>query len=240
MVTCGTFSAGHHLFAAALCAPICDKSHAIGLNCMNLRVQLIDLTYRLVENEPHVTTTVTKRQKRTDRIDVQGCPNWQISPDGSLYYQRRKATPDGTVPVIDLGPAAFPPVVPAHGDGSRERFVDELVCWHFHRRLSISQQRFAYTIHLDGDWSNCAADNVRQVLDTEWQWEQKMRGWMASNIPAKRLKTPGAASFGGRRNEVAPSDLREGGVIAALPEWADVVPIWVRDRLKTEQEKACA
>lgn len=205
---------------------------AKNLNCPDSGAQLIDLNQVVVSSSKAAT-----RKKRSNRIDVEGCPNWQISPDGKAYYKRREVHPDGNVPVIDLGPSAFPPVVPAYG-GGRERFLDELVCWHFHRKLSFSQQRYAYTLHLDGDWTNCAAENVRQVLDAEYAWEQKMRGWMASGIPAKRLKgAPSEASFGGRRNESAPHDLRAPD-ITALPNWTQVVPTWVRDRIKAEQEKA--
>ena len=214
-------------------------THTIGLKCPDLEPDLIDLTYGSADNAPRQTGG--KRRSRTNRVNIEGCPNWQIDPDGSLFYKRQKTDPDGKVPKIDLGPSAQPPVIPAHGDGGRERFVDELVCWHFNRRLSVSLQRIAHVVHRDGDWSNCAASNVFQMLDADVMWEQKMRAWMASSIPAKRLKTAGAASFGGLRSVTVPTDLREGGVIAALPEWADVVPIWVQDRFKTiEQEKTCA
>lgn len=203
------------------------------LNCPDSGIAHIDLNQVVVSGGDF--TQPRTRKKRSNRIDVEGCPNWQISPDGKAYYKRREVQPDGNMPVLDLGPSAFPPVVPAYGD-SRERFLDELVCWHFHRKLSISQQRYAYTLHLDGDWSNCAADNVRQVLDADYEWEHKMRNWMASEIPAKRLKSPGVASFGGRRNNATPDGLRAPD-IAYLPNWTEVLPTWVQDRIKAEQEQ---
>ena len=92
-------------------------------------------------------------------------------------------------------------------------------------------------LHLDGDWSNCAADNLRQVLDPEYEWELKMRVWMASDIPAKRLKGwPSQASFGGRRNELTPRGLRAPD-ITALPNWTGVLPTWVQDRIKAERDR---
>lgn len=200
---------------------------------------MIGLTYGSSNNGSHLKQTSKKQRARSIRINVEGCPNWQIDPHGSLYYKRRKIDPDGKVPKIDLGPSAHPPVIPAHGDGGRERFVDELVCWYFDRRLSVSLQRVAHVVHRDGDWSNCAASNVFQVLDADVMWGRQIRKWMVSDIPAKRLKVAGVASFGGRRNEAAPADLREGGVIASLPGWADVIPVWVQDRAN-ERAKECA
>lgn len=177
------------------------------------------------------------RAKRTDRIDVQGCPYWQIDPQGNLYYNRNKVKPHGATPLIDLGPYGYPPVIPAYGDGSRERFVDELVAWHFHWKMPVSMQQFAYVVHADGDWTNCAADNLHHVIDRQWLYEQMMRTLMVSEIPAKRIKTPGAVRFGGIR-ETEPGDLRDRGVIPALPHWSNVIPTWVRDRLEGDMKKA--
>lgn len=163
------------------------------------------------------------RGRESDRVDIQDCPRWQISPDGTIYYNRKKVTPEGNEPKIDLGLSARPPVIPAFGDGSRERFVDELVCWHFHKRLPLAQQLHTSTFHLDGNWSNCAADNVQWNIDEDWIYQRTMRLWMKSDIPSKRIKNPGAARFG--------RDYRE--PIETLPKWSNAHPTWVHDRNAT-------
>lgn len=197
------------------------------------------------------------RGRKTDRKYIEGTDElWQISPDGSLFYKRQRQEPGGNrVPMIDLGPAAKSvPVLKAYDDGSDIWFVDELVAWHFVKKTKIELQRFTHTVHLDGDPGNCAANNLKTMIDTEW-WEQNtsfqwVELWATDASTAKLVKMGEAARFGGIRGETWPRDLRDrgdvkekrdlSGGINTLPGWANVLPWSVQDRIKTDQEKACA
>lgn len=183
-------------------------------------------------------TTKSLPSRKTDRVDIINAPYWQISRDGSLYYNRQRRAPVGNPPRIDLGPNAHPPVIPAFGDGSRDRFVDELVCAHFHTQIPITQQRHTIVRHFDGDSLNCAADNVYQfAYPYAILHRSRIRAWMASDIPSKRVKMPGAASFAGRRGEKEPRGLR-GGDFDDLPAWHTPVPTWTRiDEQQPEGQK---
>lgn len=152
-----------------------------------------------------------------NRVSVENSPHWQISKDGKVYYQRREVKPRGTPPVIDLGPSAYPPVFPAYGDGSRERFLDELVCWHFHGPISPTLQLFTHIRRLDGDWNNCAADNLVRELDEEWRQANNARR-IAEWMMAKTWGS-GIRDCGGEFDYVPG--------VATLPTWAPLSPEWV-------------
>lgn len=192
-----------------------------------------------------------KRGRTTERIYIAGTNGlWQIDADGNLYYRRTKATPDGNQPKIDLGPNAYPPVIPAYDDGTRHRFVDELVCWHFNERLSLHRQKHARMIHLDGDWRNCAADNVHQVIDPEYLYQQDVHAWMASGIPPAGKSmgwikgVSGVYSFAPYHGELTPRDLRDDlhgddadSAVSLLAEYHELpITAWVNDRRKAEYE----
>ncbi|QGW30953.1 hypothetical protein MAA44156_00697 [Mycobacterium avium subsp. avium] len=172
---------------------------------------------------------------RPKRKNVANAPHWQIDADGKLYYQRREVEPHGNPPIIDLGPSAYPPILPAYNeyDGGRERFVDELVCWHFHGPISPTLQLFTHVRHLDGDWLNCAADNLVRELDEEWREANKARQiaeWMM--VDASRTAWElGVRGHGGEfsyapSRQKAPRGLRDEPGIGTLPSWAPLSPVW--------------
>lgn len=220
-----------------------------------MKIGHADIVLEGVEKLVKSQTKGTKpRGRKTNRIYIVGTEQrWQVDPDeGTAFYQRKKVTPDGNVqPLIDLGPNVACPVIPAYDDGSRHRFLDEIIAWHCHRQLNIVQQKHAHMIHRDGDWSNCAADNVEQVIDPDWLYQNDMRQLLRSNIPPagncmgyiKGLSAtmPYAPYHGG----LSPRDLREDlrgddteSNVIRLPEHHVLpVPDWVIDRRKAEQDR---
>lgn len=144
--------------------------------------------------------------------------------------------------MIELGPSGKSvPVIPAYDDGSNMWFLDELVSWHFVHQTPVTLQRYTHTVHRDGDWSNCAADNLYPVVDAEWLDQNESRAWVELWADDERLastvKAGEVARFGGRRGDTMPRDLRDCGELLRLPNWhALPVPPWIHDRRKAQQD----
>lgn len=177
-------------------------------------------------SEPSSTTKM--RGRKTDRKTIVGTDHWQIDPQGRIYYNRVLRSTAGHVSLIDLGSSARAvPILPAYDDGSHLYFVDELVCWHFVQQIRVGWQRFVHMVHIDGDWSNNAANNLCPLFDSEWANQNESLAWAAlaaDDIPASRIKTPGAA-------RIAPSVRRRDSAIDDLPAAHEVpVPAWVQYR----------
>lgn len=116
-----------------------------------------------------LATSATNRlsKRRTERREVAGAKGHEVSEDGRLYRYRHLIMATGAVPVVDLPLDYAGPLMPVHGDGTRKRFLDEVVASAFHGPYP-APHKFVHVIHLDGDWSNCAANNLRWVIDDEW------------------------------------------------------------------------
>lgn len=184
------------------------------------------------------------------RKPVTGAKGCEISPDGQLYRYRHKVKPIGKVPVVDLPLDYTGRLMPVHGDGTRGRFLDEIVAYEFHGPYP-APYRFVHVLHLDGDWQNCAADNVRWVVDDEWF---ELNGlalssrWMHPDTPPAGV-TLGVVKGVDSRYPCAPYHgakyPRYSGIddprLALLPECHELpVATWVNDRRKADQENRMA
>ncbi|GAB3227854.1 HNH endonuclease [Mycolicibacterium hippocampi] len=121
------------------------------------------------------TETLTKTKERKD---VRGAKGWQVNTIADLFKHRRRKTPTGSMPVIDLGDNYAGPIPPAYGQHG-EVFVDEIVAVEFlglpqaallafHPRPGYVPLRGVCVRHIDGDMQNCAADNLAWIVDAEY------------------------------------------------------------------------
>lgn len=168
--------------------------------------------------------------KRTPKRNITGAKYWQInSHDGRLYYNREERPPNENQ-TVDFGTRYCGEVQPAYADGSSDRFVDEIVAWEFHGPPPLPW-RYVTVAHLDGDPANHAPNNLRWDTDTEWLEANNaaiFQKLMKSGIPAAGQRGDHGDVRGTGTFPFAPIHGQKIPRIANCPDWADVVPTWVR------------
>jgi len=156
----------------------------------------------------NVTTRTTKERKK--RKDVRGAPGWQVNADGSIFYKNHRKDPANKQPVIALGKDYAGPLLPAYGNQHGTVFVDEVVAveylglprtsamWMYPNpdgyALKNGVIAGAYPRHLDGNPSNCAAENLVWVIDPECAEIEDARILLPNHI-ANRPRRPGPGLF---------------------------------------------
>jgi len=197
---------------------------------------------RTVTHAANVTTLPAN--KRYKRREVTGGHGLEVNENGVFYRGTNKVAKKGKHAHL-IHPGAYSgPVWPAHGaylldpngdhDGKRhvchERFVADLVAYEF---LGAPPAGWADTlvVHLDGDRSNAAPDNLLYVVD-----EAKVEAKQRKIIEAMMKVSPRGADHKPRardpygtktRNPYAKNskgERREGADLALNPPWLPTQP----------------
>ena len=124
--------------------------------------------------------------------EVQGIEGWEVSTEGEMFHLGvRHRTGGRNQPTVNLGPdyTALPPAYDTRG----EVFLDELVAATFHPRPGMTLITYqplharipvaGLQVHyIDGDWSNCRADNLQWLVDLDWLEQFARRSYLALTV----------------------------------------------------------